>query len=179
MLVSVNWLCELCPVEAGPDEIARALTDRGLTVDAIDRDTVKGDAVLDLDIPANRPDCLGHYGIARELSAAFGVALAPPAGTDRSRNPSADELASLVQVEIKDPELCTRYTARLVRNVKISQSSRKVQERLLACGLRPLNNVVDASNLVLLETGHPIHTFDYRLVRDGRIIVQRAADGSA
>jgi|GEM_PF-6666952 len=80
MLVSVKWLCELCPVQDDPDAIARALTDRGLTVDAVDRKGNEGDAVLDLDIPANRPDCLGHYGIARELSAAFGSAMKPAAG---------------------------------------------------------------------------------------------------
>jgi phenylalanyl-tRNA synthetase beta chain len=177
-LVSVNWLCELCPVEAGPDEIARALTDRGLTVDAVDHGAVTGDVVLDLDIPANRPDCLGLYGIARELSAAFGVPLCPAADTNSSLDRSSDELASLVKVEIEDPESCARYTARLIRNVTIGPSPKKVQERLIACGLRPLNNVVDASNLVLLETGHPIHTFDYRLVREGRIIVKNAAPGT-
>jgi phenylalanyl-tRNA synthetase beta chain len=177
LLVSVNWLCELCPVEAGPNDIARALTDRGLTVDAIDHEVVPGDVVLDLDIPANRPDCLGHIGIARELSAAFGTALSPAAEAGTSLEVSSDALDAMVKVEIEDPGSCSRYTARLVRNVTIGPSSKKVQDRLIACGLRPLNNVVDASNLVLLETGHPIHTFDYRLVQGGRIIVKNAAAG--
>ena len=175
MLVSCNWLRELCPVDATPEKLAEALTARGLTVDAVDADTAPGDVVLDIDIPANRPDCLGHFGIAREVAAAFGVQLSPPRALPESIVPS-DELAGLVSVTIEDPGLCARYTARLVRKVSIGPSPAHVADRLIACGLRPINNVVDISNIVLLETGHPIHTFDYRLVNQGRIVVRCAGE---
>ncbi len=177
MLVSTNWLRELCPVDATPEQVAAALTARGLTVDGVDRATAAGDVVLDIDIPANRPDCLGHYGIAREIAAAFGAELAPPRNLQETAAPS-DELDRLVSVTIEDPELCARYTARLVREVTIGPSPQPIADRLIACGLRPINNVVDISNIVLLETGHPIHTFDYRLVNQGRIVVRAAGQAT-
>ncbi len=177
MLFSCNWLREINPVKAGPDRIAEALTARGLTVDAVDQESAPGDVVLDIDIPANRPDCLGHYGIAREVAAAFDVPLPPPRGLSGStRKKGGGSLEELVSVRIESPELCARYTARLVREVKIGPSPKEVTDRLIACGLRPINNVVDISNIVLLETGHPIHTFDYRLVDRGRIVIRTAGE---
>jgi len=172
VLLSLPWLRELCPFEAEATRVAEALTARGLTVDALTGGP--NDAVLDVDVPANRPDCLGHLGVARELAAAFGVPLA----TRKSRGTaSGDDIGKLVTVTIEDPDLCARYTARVVRGVRVGPSPAWVVARLEACGLRSINNVVDASNLVLLETGHPIHTFDLALLEGGAIVVRRARSG--
>jgi phenylalanyl-tRNA synthetase beta chain len=162
VLFSLSWLRELCPVPGTEREIADRLTARGLTVDAIE---VHGDdAALDVDVPANRPDCLGHLGLARELAAAHGLPLAPePRAPEGTGSPLSGEL----RVEIDDAAACPRYTARLVRGVRVGPSPPWVRRRLELCGLRSINTVVDASNLVLLELGHPIHFFDWDRWRDG------------
>ena len=169
MLISIAWLRELVEVDADPQAIARALTSRGLTVDAV---TESGeDTVLDLDVPANRPDALGHRGVAREVGAAFCARLTPPRTPPEASGPPADQE---VEVTIEDPALCGRYTARIVRGVTVGPSPPGVVARLTACGLRSINNVVDASNLVLLELGQPVHFFDLDRL-DGRAIRVRAA----
>jgi phenylalanyl-tRNA synthetase beta chain len=172
MLVSLDWLRSLCGFDASSEDVARALTDRGLTVDAVS--TAGDDTVIELDVPANRPDCLGHVGVARELGAAFDTPLAerpvaPPA--------AGEAVEATVTVRIEDPDLCPRYTARIVRGVRVGPSPDWVVRRLEACGLRSINNVVDASNLVLLELGSPIHFFDLSLVRQSTIVVRRAHEG--
>jgi phenylalanyl-tRNA synthetase beta chain len=161
VLFSLEWLRQLCPVASDADRVVAALTGRGLTVDSID---ARGsDRVLDVDVPANRPDCLGHLGIARELSAAFGVRLAPALEPPEAVGPAVSETVS---VEIESPDLCPRYTAGLVRDVRVAPSPEWVVRRLEACGLRSVSNVVDASNLVMLELGQPVHFFDVeRLAR--------------
>lgn len=172
MLASLKWLRELCPVEAADEEVVEALTSRGLTVDGVE---ARGpDRALEIDVPANRPDCLGHLGLARELSAAFGVARAdpPPAATT-----AEEKVTSVVRVRIDEPEGCSRYTARLVRDVRIGPSPGWVAQRLEACGLRSINNVVDISNLVLLYTGNPIHFFDFDKIEEGLIRVRSAEEG--
>ncbi len=173
MLVSVRWLAAICDLSGiGVPELAAALTARGLTVDAA---TESPDGpVLDVDVPANRPDCLGHLGIARELGAALGRPLLP-----RPDSPRADgePVASVVRLTIEDPDLCPCYTARVIRGVTVGTSPAWVVSRLEACGLRSINNVVDASNLVLLETGHPIHAFDLARLGGAEIRVRRAREG--
>jgi len=172
MLVSLSWLRALCPVDEGASEIARALTDRGLTVD--DQSSVGSDTVLDVDVPANRPDCLGHLGLARELAAAFGVPLRSRPEDAAVSGEAADRA---VRVFVDSPDLCPRYTARLVRGVRVGPSPPWVVERLQSCGFRSINNVVDASNLVLLELSQPIHTFDLDLLDEPTVRVRRAAPG--
>ena len=174
MLYSVEWLRALCPSDEADARLAEALTSRGLTVDAVD-ESVPGTA-LDVDIPANRPDCLGHLGLARELSAALGRPLA-----ERLPLPEGDPGSSWARIEIDDPELCGRYTAGLARDLEVKPSPDWVVRRLEACGLRSINNVVDASNLVMLELGQPIHFFDLERVRGDAetalIRVRRATGG--
>lgn len=174
MLVSLAWLRSLCPVGSDPAEIARALTDRGLTVDGLS--TAGSDTVFDVDVPANRGDCLGHFGIARELGAAFAIDL-----VQRPTAPvgAGEQVDRAVRVAVDAPDLCPRYTARIVRGVRVGPSPAWVIDRLRACGLRSVNNVVDVSNLVLLELGQPIHTFDLGLLRDATILVRRANEGEA
>jgi len=162
MLFSLNWLRELCPVEDDAERIVDALTSRGLTVDSVEPQG--SDHVLDVDVPANRPDCLGHLGLAREISAALGRDLAGPVPEpEATGRPAGEE----VSVEIADDVLCPRYVAAVVRNVTVGPSPRWVVRRLETCGLRSVNNVVDASNLVLLGLGQPIHFFDLDRLEPG------------
>jgi len=172
MYASLEWLRELCPFEAGPEDVATALTSRGLTVDAVT--TIGEDTQFEIDTPANRPDCLGHRGLARELSAAFDVALESPAPAPDAAGP---DVASSLAVHIDATDLCGRFTARIVRGVRIEPSPPSVARRLEVCGIRPINNVVDVSNLVMLETGNPIHFFDLPALEQQRIVVRRAAPG--
>ena len=173
MLFSLDWLLQLCPTDRDVERIEHALTDRGLTVDAVQASG--SDHVLDIDVPANRPDCLGHLGMARELSAASGVALARPATASATGK-------GLARVAIDDAQLCARYTAGLVRDVRVGPSPEWVVRRLESCGLRSVSNVVDASNLVMLELGQPIHFFDLQQLQAGEdgtpvIRVRTARDG--
>ena len=133
------------------------------------------DHVVEFEITPNRPDCLSVIGLAREVSATFDV---PLTLHDPVVKGGADGvLCELLDVETPDPELCPRYTARMVRNVKISPSPKWMRERLRSMGVRPINNIVDITNYVMLEYGQPMHAFDYRYVKGGKIIVRRAKDG--
>jgi phenylalanyl-tRNA synthetase beta chain len=170
MLISFLWLKELVPLDADAAEVGRRLTARGLTVDAVT--TAGEDTIFDLDVPANRPDALGHLGVAREVAAAFGVSLVPQAPA-----PEASGAAVTVPVTIEAPDLCGRYTARVVRGVTVGPSPASVVRRLEACGIRSINNVVDVSNLVMLELGQPVHTFDLERLKGPGIRVRRAGAG--
>ena len=133
------------------------------------------DHVVEFEITPNRPDCLSVIGLAREAAATFDK----PARwhTPEVKGGADGILPELLDVETPDPELCPRYTARMVRNVKIAPSPKWMRERLRAMGVRPINNIVDITNYVMLEYGQPMHAFDYRYVKGGKIIVRRAAEG--
>jgi phenylalanyl-tRNA synthetase beta chain len=131
--------------------------------------------VLELEITPNRPDCLGIYGVAREVHAATGAPLAPPPW---SEDPGSTGVAPPgIEVEVRDPDLCPRFTARVFENVTIGPSPLWLKARLMAAGQRPINNVVDITNYVMLLTGHPLHAFDLERVAGGRLVVRRARDG--
>lgn len=132
------------------------------------------ETVFELEITPNRPDCLSIIGIAREVAALYGTELKRPAVELKEIDPPADQLVS---VDVQDAEKCPRYTARILKNAAIGPSPEWMQKRLEACGIRAINNVVDITNYVLLETGHPLHAFDMNLVKDGQIIVRTAAQG--
>ncbi len=133
------------------------------------------DHVVEFEITPNRPDCLSVIGLAREISATFDR----PCYFHQPEVKGGAEgvLPELLDVETPDPELCPRYTARMVRNVKIGPSPKWMRERLRAMGVRPINNIVDITNYVMLEYGQPMHAFDYRYVKGGKIIVRRAEEG--
>ncbi len=133
------------------------------------------DHVVEFEITPNRPDCLSVIGLAREAAATFDKPLA--LHTPEVKGGADGVLTELLDVETPDPELCPRYTARMVRNVKIAPSPKWMRERLRAMGVRPINNIVDITNYVMLEYGQPMHAFDYRYVNGGKIIVRRAAEG--
>ena len=133
-----------------------------------------GDTVLDVDVKPNRGDALSIVGLAREVAAITGSMLRlPPTDVTEAGRPTADRL----RLEVLDPGLCSRFVGRWVSGVRVGPSPDRVQMRLLAAGQRPISNVVDASNYVMVELGKPIHTFDAAAVRDGRILVRRAAAG--
>ena len=133
------------------------------------------DHVVEFEITPNRPDCLSVIGLAREVSATFDVPLT--LHDPVVKGGAGGALCELLDVETPDPELCPRYTARMVRNVKIAPSPKWMRERLRSMGVRPINNIVDITNYVMLEYGQPMHAFDYRYVKGGKIIVRRAKDG--
>lgn len=132
------------------------------------------DVSVEFEITSNRPDCLSVIGLAREASATFGVPLEVSKPTFSG---SDEDITRTLHVEIQNTEKCTRYVAGLVRNVKIGPSPRWMRERLRASGVRPINNLVDITNYVMLEYGQPMHAFDLRFVKDGSICVRNARNG--
>lgn len=148
----------------------------GLTVGQDIREAVGlDDHVVEFEITPNRPDCLSVIGLAREASATFDapMTLHEPV----VKGGANGVLTDLLDVETPDADLVPRYTARMVRSVKIAPSPKWMRERLRAMGVRPINNIVDITNYVMLEYGQPMHAFDYRYVNGGKIIVRRAAEG--
>ncbi len=132
------------------------------------------DVSVEFEITSNRPDCLSVIGLAREASATFHVPLTVPTP---KFNGSDEDITKTLSVEIQNTEKCTRYVAGLVRNVKVGPSPRWMRERLRASGVRPINNLVDITNYVMLEYGQPMHAFDLRFVKDGKICVRNAKAG--
>src|SRR3954471_8436690 len=130
--------------------------------------------VLELEITSNRPDCLSIYGMAREVHAATGAPLNPPPWLE---DPGTDGPVEGVRIEVQAPDLCPRFTARLFEDVQLGPSPAWLKARLMAAGQRPINNVVDITNYVMLVTGQPLHAFDFDLVEGGHLVVRRAADG--
>ncbi|HEV8137735.1 MAG TPA: phenylalanine--tRNA ligase subunit beta [Pyrinomonadaceae bacterium] len=169
MLISYNWLRELTSTTRTARELRDRLTMVGLAVDAVDQH--QDDAVLDVEVPSNRPDCLSHIGIAREVTVIDSRSLNLP---KRTNPPSEGSAASLTSVEINDIELCPRYAARLIRGVQIGPSPDWLVERLETIGQRSINNVADITNYVLHETGQPLHAFDFAKLSERRIVVRRA-----
>ena len=132
------------------------------------------DAIVEFEITNNRPDCYSLIGLARETAAAFNVPM-------RHHEPvvkggAEGELCDLLDVDVPADDLCLRYTARMVRNVKIAPSPKWMRQRLRSAGIRPINNIVDITNYVMVEYGQPMHAFDYRYVSGGRIVVRRAGE---
>lgn len=172
MFISYEWLRELTDTRFSPQEVRSWLTMVGLAIDAVEQHD--GDAVLDVEVPSNRPDCLSHVGIAREVAVIEkGHVRLPQSESIKTEGQSS----SLSSVEIKDPDLCPRYAARLVRGVKIGPSPDWLAKRLEAIGQRPINNVADITNYVLHELGQPLHAFDFEKLGGRRIVVRRAAPG--
>jgi len=133
------------------------------------------DEVIEFEITSNRPDCFSIYGLAREFAATFNAKLEP---LDLSVNETATgEIKEMIKVSIQNPELCSRYVARVVKNIKIEPSPLWLRHKLTACGVRPINNIVDITNYVMLELGQPMHAFDLDLVHNSEIIVRTAKAG--
>lgn len=169
MIVSKDWLSEYVDLKMPLDELTERLTLTGLNLEGVE--TVAGDTAIDLEVTSNRPDCLGHIGVAREVSVLWGEELKKPDPQPKASGPKA---SSEISVEITCPELCPRYTARVIKGVKIGPSPAWLQDRLKALGCGIVNNVVDVTNYVLFECGQPLHAFDLAKLHGGKIIVREA-----
>ena len=172
MLISYNWLRELTDTALTPAELRERLTMVGLAIDAVEE--IDGDSVLDVEVPSNRPDCLSHIGIAREVAVIDNSKVQSPKSKVYKTEGMAAELAA---VEIADAVLCPRYATRVVRGVKIGPSPEWLVKRLGEIGQRSINNVADITNYVLHEMGQPLHAFDLSKLAEQRIVVRRAQAG--
>jgi len=172
MKILLSWLSDYVEVSESAEQIAQILSDIGLGCEGIEH--LGDDSVIDIEVTSNRGDCLSYIGIARELAAATGRELKIPA---IELAESQKEAGEFVSVEIEDADLCGRYTARIIEGVKVGRSPDWMRKRLEAVGMRSVNNVVDATNYAMLETGQPPHAFDYKKIKEGKIIVRRARAG--
>jgi phenylalanyl-tRNA synthetase beta chain len=172
MKVLYNWLKEFVDLTAAPEELRTRLSLSGTAVEALEQ-TVAG-PLLDAELTSNRADCLGHYGISREAAVLYGL---PLKHVDPHPRESSEQASAATRVQIDSPELCGRYTARVLRGVKVGPSPDWLRQRLEALGQASINNLVDATNYVMLELGHPIHAFDMDLLAEKRIVVRRARAG--
>src|SRR2546423_1822843 len=172
MNISYNWLRELTGTKLKPREVAERLTMVGLTVDSVVE--AGDDSVLDVEVPSNRPDCLSHLGIAREVAVIEDGEVSLP---NKLPSPVEGRTESFASVRIENDRLCPRYAARVVRGVKIAPSPDWLVKRLETIGQRPINNVADITNYVMHEHGQPLHAFDLAKLRGPRIIVRRARAG--
>ena len=172
MKISLNWLNDYIETGLEAPLIAEMLSNLGFPCESIEK--FDDDIVIDVEVTSNRGDCLGYIGVARELSVAIGKELKMPS---IEFDESDADINSLATVEIQEPDLCNRYTARIIEGVKVGPSPDWIAKRLEASGMRSVNNVVDATNYVMLETGQPPHAFDYDKLRQGKIIVRKAVAG--
>lgn len=172
MKFPLGWIAEYLDLPADPEEVASAYTLSGSEVEG--RETAEGEPVFDFNLTVNRPDCMNVYGLAREGSCLFGKPLKPFQSHCEEKGPPIGEFTS---VRIEAPDLCPRYGARLLTGVNVGESPEWIQRRLRQCGLRPVNAVVDITNYVLLELGHPLHAFDLNRLSERRIVVRRARTG--
>lgn len=134
------------------------------------------DTTVEFEITSNRPDCLSVIGLAREAAATFDKELHLP---EPKLEHEVGDIHDMLSVEVKNPDLCRRYIARMVKNIKIAPSPRWMRERLRASGVRPINNLVDITNYVMLEYGQPMHAFDYKYLKGGKIVVRNAQEGES
>jgi phenylalanyl-tRNA synthetase beta chain len=172
MNISFNWLKELIDIDLPVDEAAVRLTDVGLAVESVH--PYNDDFILDVDLTSNRPDCLSHVGVARELGVITGkpLKLQDPDGVV----PVPVALAGSV-VQIEAPDICHRFTARIIKNVKVGPSPKWLVDRLESIGERSINSVADITNYVMHELGQPMHSFDLDKLAENRIVVRRAREG--
>jgi phenylalanyl-tRNA synthetase beta chain len=171
MKFSYNWLKTNLSKIPKPEKMAEILTLHSFEVKEVKR--MGDDWLIDIDILPNRmPDCSSHLGVAREIAVLTGAKLKE----DKHKLTEVENLKAkdFVKVEVKNPKDCPRYTARVVTNVKVGPSPKWIQDRLIVCGLRPINNIVDITNYVMLETGQPLHAFDGEKLTNKKIIVRRA-----
>jgi phenylalanyl-tRNA synthetase beta chain len=178
MIVSWKWLKDYLHQNVSADEVTRRLMLAGLNHEGTT--PVGDDLAIDLEVTSNRPDCLGHLGIAREISVLFDTPLKVPAAEP---NASGSSVANLASVQVLCPDLCPRYTARIIQGVRVGPSPAWLVDRLATIyrprnpDWKPVNNIVDITNYVLMECGQPLHAFDMKCLRGGQIIVRPARAG--
>ncbi len=171
MRLPLFWLREYINCQLSPDQLKEKLILSGTNVESVEK--IDGEIVFDLEITPNRPDCLSIVGLAREVAALTGQKLKLPP----IKKPKPSGLRHPLFVEVRDANLCPRYTAAVISGLKVTSSPKWIQKKLVASGLRPVNNIVDITNYVMLELSQPIHAFDYEKIEGKRIIVRRAKEG--
>ena len=172
MIVSWNWLKEYVNLDMSVEELTDLLTMTGLNLEGIEEQP--GDVAIDLEVTSNRPDCLGHIGVAREISVLFDRELSKPSADP---TPSSQKTADVTSVDVQCGDVCPRYVARVIRGVKVGPSPQWLQDRLAAVGITAINNIVDITNYVLMECGQPLHAFDFDKLDGGKIVVRMANKG--
>jgi phenylalanyl-tRNA synthetase beta chain len=170
MKISPQWLRDFVDLEVTPQQLADDLTLAGIAVESLSGEGEN--TIFEMEITTNRPDAMNHYGVARECSALYNL----PLKAIKPELPQAEAGANF-EIEIEDGDGCARYTARIIRGVKIKASPEFITKRLQSVDQRPINNAADASNYTLWEMGHPTHAFDLDLLEGGKIIVRRARAG--
>lgn len=170
MKVSYNWLKDYVAFDKTPEQLAEDLSLFGHEAEAVEK--MGDDFVIDLEITPNRGDCLSILGIAREIAALDDKKL-----RIRKYEVKTEKLDKKIEVKIEKPEICPRFTARIIDNIKIGESSKKIQERLATYGFRPINNIVDITNYVMVAVGQPLHAFDYDKIKDGLMRIRQAKKG--
>ena len=172
MIISTNWLADYVQVPGAVDDLVERLLMSGLNHESTT--SVGSDTAVEIEVTSNRPDCLGHIGVAREAAVLFGRPLHVP---DPRPLEGVGDAAASVAIEIRSPEICPCYTARVIRGVHVGPSPAWLVDRLATVGIASVNNIVDVTNYVMLECGQPLHAFDLAKLRGGRIVVRRAAEG--
>ncbi|MBS0265763.1 MAG: phenylalanine--tRNA ligase subunit beta [Planctomycetes bacterium] len=172
MIVSWNWLKEYVRLDMSVESLTDRLMMSGLNLESVD--DVDGDLAIDLEVTSNRPDCLSHLGIAREVSVLFDRPFQTPPAHPQEKGP---KIATVTSVDNQATELCPQYFARLVRGVTVGPSPLWMQRRLKTLGLRPVNNIVDITNYVLMECSQPLHAFDFDKLDGRKIVVRRGVAG--
>lgn len=172
MEFSASWLAQYVDLPEDKQELARRLTAAGLAVEGMEAHG--DDTVLDVEVTTNRPDCMNHFGLAREISVIYGLPLKRP---DARPTEAPERTADACKVVVEDPEGCPRFVARVVRGVKVGPSPDWLKRRLEAIGLRSINNVVDVTNFILWELGQPLHAYDLARLAQATLVARRARAG--
>ncbi len=172
MIVSWNWLAQYVRLDMSAEALADRLALTGLNHESTE--DVGGDLAIDLEVTSNRPDCLGHLGVAREIAVLFDKTLKIP---DPRPPASGAPVEALTAVAVEAADLCPRFTARVVSGVTVRESPWWMRKRLETLGVRPISNVVDVTNYVMFECGQPLHAYDLDTLAEKRIVVRRARPG--
>jgi phenylalanyl-tRNA synthetase beta chain len=174
MKLSAQWIRDFVDLTVDDRRLAEDLTAAGIAVEGIGGSGA--DTVFEMEIGTNRPDAMNHYGVAREAAAIYDVPLKPLSGLGL-RAPANSSHDAPFPITVEEPQLCPRFSARVIRNLSITPSPEKIAHRLQLLDQRPISNAVDATNYVLWEMGKPTHVFDMDLLAGGRLIIRRAKDG--
>ena len=172
MKISLEWIRDYVDVDLPLGRLIDVLDNIGLLIE--DWEERDGDVILDVETYANRPDTLGHLGIARELAAALGLSVQKQR---LSLTETGENISDFIDVQIRDDDLCPRYCGMIVKDIKIGPSPQWLIKKIEAMGLHPVNNVVDVTNYVLFATAQPIHAFDLDKLKGSKIIIRRAKAG--
>ena len=171
MIVSWNWLTHYVRLDMSVETLAERFALTGLNHESTE--DVGGDLAIDLEVTSNRPDCLGHLGVAREVSVLFDRPLTIPNPSPAVAGKPVEELTS---ISVEEPDLCPKFTARVISGVKVAESPWWLRKRLETLGVRPISNLVDITNYVMFECGQPLHAYDLDALAEHRLIVRRVRE---